>query len=356
MDHIENILVIKLRAMGDVVLSTAVLPNLRRAFPNAKIDFLTERESADAVLGNPYLDNVVVFDRRRLQALPRLRAVGETLRFLRRLRQAGYDLVIDLFGNPRSAFLCLVSGARQRVGYDFRVRKWAYSVVVENRGDRVHEVEFNLDALAVLAIPIHDRQPLFPIDPAARRFASELLKEHGTGEPLVALNPAGGWWTKRWPLDRFAALGDRLVGEVGARILILWGPGERGDAMTVAQTMHHPALIPPETTLKQLGALLERCHLLVSNDSGPMHIAAAVGTPTLGIFGPTNPALQGPYGEQHAVVTKSGLDCLGCNGLSCRIGTHECMQELSVDEVYVAAAVHLQQSLAVRQSPNAVEV
>lgn len=342
MDGIEKILIIKLRAIGDVVLSTAVLPNLRRAFPNAKIDFLTESESAEAVQGIPEIDNVLVFDRRRIQSLCWRRAAMANARFLGQIRRQGYDLVFDLFGNPRSALFCWISGARRRVGYNFRVRRWAYNVVIENRGGRVHEVEFNLDALAAVDVPIVERRPFFPLDAAARRFAEEFFETQAAGQGLlVALNPSGGWWTKRWPLARFAALGDRLAEELGGRIVILWGPGEREGAQAVAGLMTQPALLPPATTLKQMAALLERCHLMVSNDSGPMHIAAAVGTPTLGIFGPTVPELQGPYGDRHAVVTRKELECLGCNGLTCRIGSHDCMQELSVAEVFDAAAALL---------------
>jgi lipopolysaccharide heptosyltransferase II len=347
-DRIEKILIIKLRGIGDVVLSTAVIPNLRRAFPGADIHFLTEQESAEAVQGLSGIDDVLVFDRRWIQSLPWHRAAVANLRFLRRIRRQGYDLVFDLFGNPRSALFSWVSGARHRVGYDFRVRKWVYTVVARNRGDRVHEVEFNLDALAAVGVPIVERSPSFPLDAAARRFAENFLaRELEGGEPLIALNPSGGWWTKRWPLERFAALGDRLAEELGARILVLWGPGELEEARSVAQAMANPPLLPPATTLKQLAALLERCQLVISNDSGPMHIAAAVGTPTLGIFGPTVPALQGPYGDGHAVVSKEGLDCLGCNGLTCRIGTHDCMRNLNVEEVFTAAAA------LVRQKPMA---
>lgn len=350
MDHIEKILVIKLRAIGDVVLSTAVIPNLRRAFPRARIDFLTEREAVEVVQGIPGLDDVVILDRRRTQSLPWYKAARINIAFLRRLREAGYDLVFDLFGNPRSAFLCWISRARHRIGYDFRFRKWTYTVVTENRGDRVHEVEFNLDALAAFGIPVLERRPIFSVPDSARRFAQGFLENSGvSGECLVALNPTGGWWTKRWPLERFAALGDRLADEFGVQILCLWGPGEVEQAASVATSMRTPALVPPATSLKESAALLQRCRLLVSNDSGPMHIAAAVGTPTLGIFGPTVAAFQGPFGEGHAVVSKEGLECLGCNNLTCRIGTHDCMQGLSVEEVLTAATRLL---ATVRFDPN----
>ena len=133
-------------------------------------------------------------------------------------------------------------------------------------------------------------------------------------------------------LDRFAQLADLLVDRFGATVVLPWGPGQLPEAEKIQALMKHKAFIPPATTLKQLGALLKRCTFVVSNDSGPMHIAAAVGTPVLGIYGPTSPALQGPFGSRHITVHKEGLDCLGCNYTKCPIG-HPCMLELSVDAV-----------------------
>jgi ADP-heptose:LPS heptosyltransferase len=152
---------------------------------------------------------------------------------------------------------------------------------------------------------------------------------------LVALSAGGGWYTKRWDIDRFAALADRLVERFGAGIVLPWGPGQLPEVEKLARMMVHPSLIPPPTTLLQLGALFRRCAFVVSNDSGPMHIAAAVGTPVVGIYGPTNPLLQGPYGGNHVVVRREGLECLGCNLTRCPIG-HLCMKELTVDAVWRA--------------------
>lgn len=320
---VKRILVIKLRAIGDVLLSTIVLRNLRFAFPDARLDFLTEPPSKDIVESLPDIDTVILHDRSQVGGLTLIRAI----------RSQRYDLVLDLFGNPRSALITRLSGARYRVGYRFRGRTYAYNILVEPRGDQVHNTQFNLDAIEALGIAIQDRNIYFPIANEDTAYVDQFLCEAGIEKQfLVALGTSGGWYTKRWGLRQFAMLADELIEKRGAQVVLIWGPGQREEVEQIRTLMKHHAFVPPVTSLAQLGGLLQRCAFIVSNDSGPMHIAAAVGTPVLGIYGPTNPTLQGPYGDKHIVIRREGLDCLGCNLTECPIG-HPCMLELSVDEV-----------------------
>ena len=329
---VRRILVVKLRAVGDVVLATAVLPSLRKAFPAARIDFLVESAGRDAVGGNPYVDRVVVLPRKEWEALPSVVGWVKGLQFVRMLRNEGYDLVFDLFGNPRSAFLTWATGARCRVGFAFRGRKYAYHLRVVPRGDRVHEVAFNLDALRALRISVVDAFPVFYFSEKDTDYADGWIsRKRLEGTFLVGIHPWGGWEAKRWGLERFAELADRIVETVGPEVVVFWGPGEEEHARRVQTLTKHRVHVAPPTSLKELAALMSRCRLVVANDSGPMHIAAAVGTPTVGIFGPTQWRLQGPYGNQHGVAYRKGLSCLGCNRLSCE--TNICMQALEVDEV-----------------------
>ncbi len=329
MDNRQKILVIKLRAIGDVILATPVLENLRQAFPPAQIDFLTEKMCAPIVAGHPAINEILILDRNQ---------PGASRKLIQQVRRQRYDVVLDLFGNPRSAVLTLLSGASRRVGFRFRVRQHAYNLKVVPRGDRVHEVEFNLDALRALGIPIVTRKLFVAVDEASENFAAQFWRENGLeNRRVIGLNASGGWYTKRWPLEYFAQLGDRLRRELNAVVLLLWGPGEYEDVKTIAQTMRESALFAPATNLKQLAALLARLTLLVSNDSGPLHLAAAMGTRVVGIYGPTRPDLQGPWGEGHAIVVKTGLACLGCNGVTCKIATHDCMKQLEVEKVWEAA-------------------
>jgi len=335
---IQKILIVKLRAIGDVLLSTIVTKNLRLAFPQAKIEYLTEPPSVDVLKGNPFIDGVLVFDRARMGG-PQL---------IRLVRRQGYDLVIDLFGNPRTALVTRLSGARYRVGYRFRGRTYAYNIVVESRGGEVHNTQFNLDALEAIDVAIQDRNIYFQFAPADQQYVDDFLANARVdGKLLIAVNTSGGWYTKRWGLDRFAELADRLIDRYDARIILIWGPGQFADVEKVHAMMKHNSIIPPPTTLQQLGALLKRCSIIVTNDSGPMHVAAAVGTPVLGIYGPTNPQLQGPYGTHHLTVRNETLDCLGCNLTKCPIG-HPCMLELSVETVMKSVDQLLQKNNLVK--------
>jgi len=316
----------RLRAIGDVLLSSAVLPGLRRAHPGATVDFLTEKFCAGVVEGNPHVSQVLTFDSRTES--------GASL--IRRVRAGKYDLVLDLFGNPRSALLTLLSGASLRVGYRFNWRALCYNVVVEPRGGTVHNVEFNLDALARLGIDGKEGKPFFPVDSRAEAFADGFFRDSGLDPArTVALNAGGGWISKKWRPEEFASLGRRIVEGGTSRILVIWGPGEEQDARRISGAIGEGALPAPPTSLGQLGSLLKRCSMLVTNDSGPMHIAAALGVPVLAIFGPTLPALQGPVFTEAVVVRNERLDCLGCSFTECPIG-NPCMVELTVDEVYAS--------------------
>jgi len=321
---IRKILVIKLRAIGDVVLSTPVIRNLRSAFPESELDFLSETPSRDVLEGNPDLSSLLLFDPNHQNGL----------QLIRNVRSRRYDLVIDLFGNPRSALVALMSGARHRVGYRFGWRQFCYTAIVEPRGGEVHNVEFNLDALRRINVPIVLSAPSFPVKTESERFAEEFFSQSDLkSRAVIAFNPGGGWYTKRWRSHQFVELGKLIVERLEANILISWGPGELEDAQGTAGGIGNHAYLAPSSSLSQFASLMKRCSMLVTNDSGPMHIAACMGTPIVAIFGPTRPELQGPVGTRALVVRKTDLDCLGCNLTKCPIG-NPCMEELSVEQVY----------------------
>lgn len=323
---ISSVLLIKPRAIGDVLLSTPVIRNLKGTFPHLQIDFLTEQFAADVLIGNVNLREVLTFNKKE----------DSTLSIIRKVREKNYDLLIDLFGNPRTALITRLSGAKRRVGFPFRGRAYAYTDHVKPRGGEVHNVDFNLDVLRHFGIPIVATMPDFPISNNHREFTAGWLTEKGiAGKRFIGINASGGWYTKKWNPESFAALADRIARQDGLTPLFFWGPGERDDVKAIQAMMNEENYIIPKTSLKEMGAFLESCSYLVSNDSGPMHIAAALGVPTLGIFGPTNPYLQGPYGEGQRWVRHELLDCLACNLTECPIG-NICMKDLAVDTVYSA--------------------
>ncbi|MCK9410280.1 MAG: glycosyltransferase family 9 protein, partial [Bacteroidetes bacterium] len=269
-----------------------------------------------------------------------------TISIIRKVRENRYDMVIDLFGNPRTALVTRFSGAPRRVGFPFRGRAYAYTDHVHPRGGEVHNVDFNLDVLRHFNIPIVSTLPEFPISHVHRNFATTWLKEKGIiGKKIVGVNASGGWYTKKWNPESFAQLADRIADQERFVPLFFWGPGEREDVKAIQAMTKMESYLIPKTSLKEMGAFLEACSYLVSTDSGPMHIAASLGVPTLGIFGPTNPYLQGPYGEEQQWVRHEQLDCLACNLTACPIG-NICMKELSVDTVYTAFQQLLQNKIS----------
>ncbi|MFA6541368.1 MAG: glycosyltransferase family 9 protein [Bacteroidota bacterium] len=322
----SKILIIKFGGIGDVLLASPVIENLKLFNPKFSIDVLTERSAATVVIGNPFVNRVFQFDRRK----------DSGLSLIRMIRNQNYDTVIDLYANPRTALVTKFSGAGTRIGFPFRGRGYAYNIQVAPRSGEVHNVEFNLDALRRVNIPVKTAHPLFPIENSDRDFADEWIKnqkfEH---RPIVGINPSGGWYTKKWKLESFARLADQLQQWKQWNILFIWGPGELNDVQKIKDLMNASSTLAPATTLKQMAALIGKTSYFISNDAGPMHIAAAAGVPTLGIYGPTNPHLQGPYGKKNLWVRNEEIDCLECNLTRCPIG-NICMTDLNVETVFAS--------------------
>jgi lipopolysaccharide heptosyltransferase I len=336
-----RILIIKLRAIGDVVMATPVIENLRAQFPEAHIAFLTEDTSAEIIEDNSFLDEVIVIERRQWKNAPFLSALKDQLQFYRTLHAKKFDLVFDLFGNPRSAVLSLISGAPTRVGFNFRFRRFCYTKVVTPRGGEVHEVEFNLDALKALDIPIVSRQLRMDLSEEAIHAAQNWINSRrSNNNKIIGLNPGGGWQIKRWPPAYFAELADELVKLYDVQVLLFWGPGEEQIVDSILRLTKEKIHLVPDSTLKELGGFISCCHLIISNDSGPMHMATALKIPTIGIYGPTNPELQGPYGAGNLAVRQDSVKCLGCNQLTCKLG-NICMTELPASEILKHTEVFL---------------
>ena len=218
------------------------------------------------------------------------------------------------------------------MGFPFKWRRMAYNIHVPPRGGELHNVEFNLNALRHLGIQVDESKPSFFLERQSRDKAKEFLKRAGlSAKRFITINVGGGWQIKRWPADSFTQLCELVHDELSLDAVVLYGPSEEDDAEWICA--HCKAFLAPPTTLHEMGAIMEESLLLVTNDSGPMHIAAALGVPTLAIFGPTSPQLQGPVGNISEIVRNEKLDCLECNLTKCPIG-NPCMKELSPRTVF----------------------
>jgi lipopolysaccharide heptosyltransferase II len=321
---VQHILCIKPRGIGDIVLSTILLDNLAAHYTGARIDYLTEAFAADAVRDLPQVHQVLTID------------PGESIfSVIRKVRRQRYDLVMDLWSNPRSAQITFFSGARYRSGYAYRGRRYAYNLPgTADRGSH-HSAEHNLELLLPLGVPVVSRRIHYTVLPdelqRARQWCSERFRNHA----VVGLIPSGGWPSKRCPPPTWIAIGRALQQDYDVRFLVLWGPGDETDAAAIVGGLD--AVLAPPTTVRAMAAFLSTCSLVIANDSGPMHIASALGIPTIGVFGPTDPAHHGPYGPRGAVVSKQDLHCIVCNRLTCPYG-HECMVQLPVEQLLARVA------------------
>jgi heptosyltransferase III len=323
-EKIKKILVIKFGGIGDVLLSTPVLPNLKNYFPDAEICFLTHTSCRDIFIDNPYISRYFTYN------------FGEpdSKRLLKSIREHNFDLVIDLFGNPRSASVTFFSKAKYRVGFNFRNRKYAYNISTDTRPDTIHNVEFNFDALKKTGVPIVSNDLKFFINDSHKEFADDFISKNGIDKKdIFGILISGGWETKRYKTNGFIELIKRIREKYDVNFLLIWGvESEKKECEAIKNETGDYVFISPETTLKYSSALMRKCKLIIGNDSGLLHLAVASGVPVLGIYGPTNPVSQGPYGEKNIVVRNEKLDCLNCNLLECKIG-NICMTELPKEKI-----------------------
>ena len=331
----DNILVIKLRYIGDVLLATPVLRALRKAFPQARLTMAVNRGTEEILKGNPDLTEVLAVDRS---------GVGADLRFLREIRRQRFDCVIDLTDGDRSAMMAWASGAPVRIGFnaEHRGRGLLYTVIVT--ASSVHRVERDLAAVRALGIEPQTDLPVLNLSPQEEHEAAVLLKEIGgvcandlCDRQLVLLHPGARYWFKAWPAERFAELADRLTDVWRCQILV-GGADQDGDMVDRIRTHARCDLkiLAGRADLRQFAAIVKRCAVFIGNDTGAMHIAAAMGTPIVALFGPSDPAEWGPRGRDIAVLHK-GLDCRPCFHPTCRRGEDNCMRQISVEEVFAAA-------------------
>ena len=322
-----KIALVRLSSLGDVIHSLPVAHALRLRFPDARLTWLVERREAAILEGNPDLDHVVPVDtrlwRREFRRVGGPRAVFVKVRGLgRRLRAGQFDLALDLQGLWKSGVITALSRAPVRVGFALGACREAANVLFTNRRVPVdrgsHVVEQNLALLSAVGIAREEiGTPVFPItvDSAAERAIGRYLDLEGIepGETLVVLNPGSGGEQKRWPGDAYARLGDGLSRTLEARVAVSWGPGEEPLARAIAHGMRATPLVLPPTTIPELAALLRRAAVVVGGDTGPVHIAAALGVPTVGLYGPTRARRNGPYGPGSVVVESADgrMDAIG---------------------------------------------
>jgi lipopolysaccharide heptosyltransferase I len=306
-----NIALVKLSALGDVVHALPVAVALRAHDPAARLVWVVERRESAILAGHPALDEVVIADTRAWRRARRPGQLAEVARAIgavrARLRALRIDVAIDLQGLVKSGILTAATGAPLRIGFAVRHLREPLNALFTNR--RVapppaarHVVERCLALLSPLGVSPGPARFEIPVDAVTEAAADEFFTAVGLkpGQSLVVLNPGAGRADKRWPAERFQVLVARLVDEAAAAVLVVWGPGERKMAESIAAAARvGSAVLAPPTDLARLVAVLRRASVVVGGDTGPLHVAAALGRPCVGLYGPTRAERNGPYGEGH---------------------------------------------------------
>ena len=337
---VKNVLIIKLSSIGDVVHSLPFLEVVKRHFPEAQIDWVVEEESSQIVMGHAAIRRLIVSRRKawigKLKQGVRFSPVfGEAARFLKELRRVEYDLIIDLQGLLKSGILAGLARGKKKIGMS-SAREGA-GLFLSERAVPVdynqHAVDRYLQVARYLKCDCSAWNGNIPVSAADMERIRRLVHGLGSGQgPLVAVNPIARWRTKLWDAERFAILADRLCNELSCCIVFTGGGRDRGIIQEICSMMANRSVnLAGRTTLKELACLYFLCRLVVTTDTGPMHIAAAMGCPVVALFGPTDPGRTGPYGPGHAVIT-ADLECRPCFKRNC---DHvSCMKQITVDQCF----------------------
>jgi heptosyltransferase-2 len=334
--------------VGDLAMATPTLRALRQHYPAARIAGICRPYLAGVLEGTHWLDELWLWDHRRRWGL------SGSLRFWSQVRRRRLDIIVLLRNTLASALVARLAGARRIVGYATPGRAWLLTDgLTPPRDGRqlkpVSAVDYYLQLAYLLGCPAQPRRLELATLPADEVAADRVWHKLGLPRDVVMLNTGGAFGSaKRWPIEHAARLARRIAAELGYAVLVNCGPAERSDARQTAELAAHPlvaslaGLPPKELTFGLAKACLKRARLLITTDSGPRHLASALGTPTLTLFGPIDAAWSVNY-EPGAVHLRVPLECAPCGKQVCPLGHHRCMRDLTVEMVFDAAARRLEE-------------
>lgn len=333
-NYFKRILIVRTDRIGDVLLSTPVIKAMRDNYPNAYIAMMVSPYAKDIVEDNPYLDAVIIYDKDGKH-----KSWGRSFKFARNLKKKKFDLALILHPTNRAHLVTFLAGIPERIGYN---RKLGFLLTkkiehTKQLGQK-HELEYNLDLLKVLGIKVFDKTLFMPIRKDSEKWADDFLREKGisAADKLLAIHPGASCPSKVWPNERFAQVADSLSAKYGFKVLVISGPKDVALAQSVVKNMQKPAFnAGGRTSVSQLASLLKRCILLISNDSGPVHIASAVGIPVISIFGRSQKGLSpnrwGPVNKKGRVLHKEA-GCIECLAHNCE-KSFACIKAITIDDV-----------------------
>lgn len=334
----KRILIVRTDRIGDVVLSTPVVKVLRDNFNNAYIAMMVSPATKELVMGNPYLDEVIVYDKDKEH-----REVLSSFKFAWSLRKKKFDLAIILHSTNRVNMIAYLAGIKERIGYSRRLGFLLTKNIpyVKYKGEK-HEIEYNLDLLRFLNIKVDNTRLFVPKDEWSEKWADDIFKSYGINDPkekIIALHPSASCASRMWPIERFAEVAQELIKKHNARIIIVSGLHDIALSEKLESLISYPVInLGGKTTLMQLASILRRTTLMISNDSGPVHIAVGCNLPVVVLFGRSqvglSPARWGPIGAWDIVLHKK-TGCVVCLAHDCK-NNFACLKSIEVGDVLAA--------------------
>lgn len=327
----KRILIVNVNWIGDVIFSTPFIKAIRDAYPDGYIACLLHPRCAQILKGSPRIDEIIIYDEEGQHK----GIIGKLILILY-LRKIHFDMAFILHRSFTRALLTFLAGIKERIGYPTKNRGPLLTRTIGLPEEEVHKVEYFLGLARGSGIKVHETSYEFFVQDADRQSVEKFLKRHSVADEdrLIVLCPGGNWPPKRWPKENFAKLADMLTEGLNAKIVL---SGAKKDIELVEDIKGMMKKVPiiscGETTLKELGALLERSDLVVANDSGPMHLAVAMKSNVIALFGPTSPGLTGPYGKGSYKVMWKTEECeVPCYDVTCT--DNRCMKLITVEEVF----------------------
>jgi heptosyltransferase-1 len=335
----RSLLVVKLGALGDILLALPAVERLKRHEPELKVSWLVEARHRSVLEGHPLLEELISIDTQAWRRAPASRSTWrEVLGTFRRLRERRFDVAVDLQGLIKSAVWARWSGASLKLGFPAGAARERLAGWLVPRRPRQAPASAHVSELAAailselhLGVELEPLQPSeLPLSEEERQWAIRFLSEQGLTS-FVVLNPGAAWVTKRWQPERYLEVARWLLKNTEQSIFVSWGPGEQELAEAITLPLQSERVVSSASSVRELAAIVEHARLFVGSDTGPYHVARSMGVPTLALFGPTDPARNGPFEERGSVLWGK-VACSPCYGRRCPTEI-ECMDSLSVETV-----------------------
>lgn len=331
----KRILIVNVNWIGDTLFATPLMRALRDNLPDAYIAVLTHPRCHQILEGNPNINEVILYNDRYL-----LRRLPTKFSLISLIRSKEFDTSFILRRSLSRTMLMFLCKIPQRIGYDNRKSGFLLTKRVKMPAKNLHRVEYFLDLARSVGIEPKSANYEFFVSDKDRDKADEILQREGLKgkESFIAINAGGNWDLKRWPVEDFAELGDEIFDRFNTKVVLTGAEKDIGLCKNISNLMRtEPVLLCGKTDLKTLGAVFEKAKWVISNDSGPMHIAIGVKSPVIALFGPTSPSITGPYGDSLYKVLQKKVDCdIPCYNLSCK--DNKCMKAITLKDVLEAMA------------------